>query len=66
MYLVVNKSGEFYVNTTGTFILTFITYKEEDKNLNKIAKTKHSDNYLEVINKDYKDAGIEIAKWSED
>lgn len=54
------------MNTTGTFILTFITYKEEDKNLNKIAKTKHSDNYLEVINKDYKDAGIEIAKWSED
>lgn len=28
MYLVVNKSGEFYVNTTGTFILTFILTEE--------------------------------------
>ena len=41
-------------------------YKVTFSNLNKIAKTKRSDNYLEVINKDYKDAGIEIAEWSED
>ena len=34
--------------------------------VDKIAKTKRSDNSLEVINKDYKDAGIEIAEWSED
>lgn len=40
--------------------------KKEDKDLNRVAKTKRSDNYLEVINKDYKDAGIEIAGWSED
>ena len=31
-----------------------------------MAETKRFDNYLEVINKDYKDAGIEIAEWSED
>lgn len=40
--------------------------KKEDKELNKVAKTKRSDNYLEVISKDYKNAGIEIAEWSED
>lgn len=43
----------------------FCTKGSADKNLGKIAKTKRSDNSLEVINKDYKDAGIEIAEWSE-
>ena len=28
MYLVVNKSGEFYLNTIGTFIITFIPHLE--------------------------------------
>lgn len=37
--------------------------KEEDKELNKVNKIKRSDNYLEVINSDYKKAGIEIVKW---
>lgn len=37
--------------------------KEEDRALNKIAKTKRSDDYLHVINTDYKKAGIEIAEW---
>lgn len=41
----------------------FCTKGSADKNLDKIAKTKRSDNSLEVINKD---AGIEIAEWSED
>ena len=40
--------------------------KEEDKDLNRVAKTKRSDNYLEVISKDYKNAGIEIAEWNKD
>lgn len=40
--------------------------KEEDKKLNRVAKTKRSDNYLEVISKDYKNAGIEIAEWNKD
>lgn len=37
--------------------------KGEDRHLNKHAKTKRSDDYLQVINTDYKDAGIEIAEW---
>lgn len=37
--------------------------KEEDRNLNKVAKTNRSDNYLEVINTVYKTARIEIAEW---
>lgn len=37
--------------------------KEEDRELNKHAKTKRSDNYLEVIATDYKSVGIEIAEW---
>ena len=45
--------------------MCYIT-KEEDKKLNKVAKTKRSDNYLEVISKDYKNAGIEIAEWNKD
>ena len=37
--------------------------KEEDRRLNKIAKTRRSDNFAEVIAKEYRDAGIEIALW---
>ncbi len=37
--------------------------KEEDRNLNRVAKTKRSDNYLEVLSSDYQKAGIEIAEW---
>lgn len=37
--------------------------KEEDRALNKISKTKRSDDYLYVLNNDYKKAGIEIAEW---
>ena len=34
--------------------------------LKQNSKKKRFDNYLEVINKDYKDVGIEIAEWSKD
>ena len=37
--------------------------KEEDRKLNKVSKNNRSDNYLEVIDNDYKKAGIEIAEW---
>ena len=37
--------------------------KEEDRELNKHAKTRRSEDYLEVIATDYKSAGIEIAEW---
>ncbi len=38
--------------------------KEEDRKLNKISKSKRSDNYLEVLKNDYKKAEIEIARWN--
>lgn len=38
--------------------------KEEDRKLNKISKSKRSDNYLEVLENDYKKANIEIALWN--
>ena len=37
--------------------------KTEDRKLNKISKNNRSDNYLDVINNEYKKAGIEIAEW---
>lgn len=36
--------------------------KEEDRALNRISKSKRSDNYLEVISNEYRAAGIEIAE----
>lgn len=37
--------------------------KDEDRKLNKVAKTKRSENYIEVINNEYKKAGIEVVEW---
>ena len=48
----------------GKIYVCYMT-KEEDRCLNKVAKSNRSDDYLEVINTDYRKAGIEISEWDE-
>lgn len=51
------------MNTILNKIYVCYMTKDEDRKLNKVAKTNRSDNYIEVINNEYKKAGIEVVEW---
>lgn len=59
------RKEEVYKKIDDILDKIYICYmtKEEDRKLNKLAKTKRPDNYADVINTIYKEAGIKIATW---
>ncbi len=59
------EKDEVYKKLDSILNKIYVCYitKEEDRELNRHAKTKRSDDYIEVINGVYKDAKIEVIGW---